>query len=57
MKTSIICEKHSGFGKIYSCFIVRLWTDYVRMNAHNLQSLKLQQVLNEISPSKKLVGP
>ncbi len=51
MKASIICETHSGFGSVYSCFIVRIWTDYVGRNAHELKSLKLQQVLNEISLS------
>jgi len=56
MKTSIIREQHSGFGSLNSCFIVRIWTSYVRRNAHRLRSLKLQQVLNEISLTK-IGGP
>lgn len=56
IKTSIIREQHSGFGSLNSCFIVRVWTSYVRRNAHRLQSLKLQQVLNEISLTK-IGGP
>lgn len=39
MKTSIIREQHSGFGSLSTCFIVRIWTSYVRRNAHRLQSL------------------
>jgi len=57
MKSSIVSEQHSGFGSLHTCFIVRIWTSYVRRNAHRLRSLKLQQVLNEISITKKLVGP
>jgi len=47
MKATII-RQHSGFTGLNSCFLVRILTHSVIMNADNIRSLKLQQVLNEI---------